>query len=84
MKKTAFDPSYTGITKDGAEWIVANSSLKFVGIDYLSVAYFADLIGPHVALLQQVLGLPHGINSMRVSVWALSASASQCPAGCLE
>jgi kynurenine formamidase len=60
MKKTAFDPSYTGITKDGAEWIVANSSLKFVGIDYLSVAYFADLIGPHVALLQQVPMLPLG------------------------
>ena len=54
MKLTAFEPSYTALTKDGAEWLVEHTGLKFVGIDYLSVAHFADLVGPHVALLSQV------------------------------
>lgn len=58
LRQTAFEPSYTGITKDGAEWIVERGSIKFVGLDYLSVAHYADLIGPHVALLAQVSPLP--------------------------
>ena len=58
MKRTAFEPSYTAITKDGAEWIVQQGSIKLVGIDYLSVAHYADLIGPHVALLGQVCSAP--------------------------
>jgi hypothetical protein len=68
LKKTAFEPSYTALTKDGAEWIVANTSLKFVGIDYLSLAPFADQVGAHVPLLQQVPGLPLGLTSMHPSV----------------
>ena len=58
MKQTAFEPSYTAITKDGAEWIVRQGSIKLVGLDYLSVAHYADLIGPHVALLGQVRAPP--------------------------
>ncbi|CAL5221116.1 g3250 [Coccomyxa viridis] len=51
MTQTAFDPSYTAVTKDGAEWIVKRGDIRLVGIDYISVAHYADLIGPHIALL---------------------------------
>ena len=54
MTQTAFEPSYTGVTKDGAEWIVKRGDIRLVGIDYLSVALYEDLIGPHVALLTDV------------------------------
>ncbi|CAL8468967.1 g8508 [Coccomyxa elongata] len=51
MTQTKFEPSYTAVTKDGAEWIVAHPSIRLVGIDYLSVAHYADLIEPHIVLL---------------------------------
>ena len=54
MTQTAFEPSYTGVTKDGAEWIVKRGDIRLVGIDYLSVAPYEDLIGPHVVLLTDV------------------------------
>ncbi len=54
MTQTAFDPSYTAVTKDGAEWIVKRGDIRLVGIDYISVAHYADLIGPHIALLTDV------------------------------
>ena len=54
MTQTAFDPSYTAVTKDGAEWIVKRGDIRLVGIDYISVAHYADLTGPHVALLTEV------------------------------
>ena len=54
MTQTAFEPSYTGVTKDGAEWIVKRGDIRLVGIDYLSVALYEDLIGPHIALLTDV------------------------------
>ncbi len=54
MTQTKFEPSYTAVTKDGAEWIVAHPSIRLVGIDYLSVAHYADLIGPHIVLLSDV------------------------------
>lgn len=54
MTQTRFEPSYTAVTKGGAEWIVAHPSIRLVGIDYLSVAHYADLIGPHMVLLSDV------------------------------
>ncbi len=54
MTQTAFEPSYTGVTKDGAEWIVKRGDIRLVGIDYLSVALYEDLVGPHIALLTDV------------------------------
>ena len=54
MTQTAFDPSYTAVTKDGAEWIVKRGDIRLVGIDYISVAHYADLTGPHIALLTAV------------------------------
>lgn len=54
MTQTAFDPSYTAVTKDGAEWIVKRGDIRLVGVDYISVAHYKDLKGPHVALLTAV------------------------------
>lgn len=54
MTQTKFEPTYTAVTKDGAEWIVAHPNIRLVGIDYLSIAHYADLIGPHLVLLSEV------------------------------
>ncbi|CAA0807498.1 Cyclase family protein [Striga hermonthica] len=52
MYKTAFDTSYVGFMKDGAQWLVDNTDIKLVGIDYLSVAAYDDLIPSHLVLLK--------------------------------
>ncbi|KAL0356863.1 UNVERIFIED_CONTAM: Cyclase-like protein 2 [Sesamum calycinum] len=52
MYKKEFDTSYVGFMKDGAQWLVDNTDIKLVGIDYLSVAAFADLIPSHLVLLR--------------------------------
>ena len=80
MHKTAFEPSYTGMTADGAQWLVASmyiakteylvltrmsglfhipsqvdhTEVRLVGIDYMSIALFADLAGAHDVLLPKV------------------------------
>ncbi|KAK6131926.1 hypothetical protein DH2020_034334 [Rehmannia glutinosa] len=52
MYKKAFDTSYVGFMKDGAQWLVNNTDIKLVGIDYLSVAAFNDLIPSHLVFLE--------------------------------
>ena len=47
MHKTAFETSYTSVTEDGAQWILDNTEIGLVGIDYTSVAIYEDLLGPH-------------------------------------
>lgn len=42
MYKKEFDSSYTGFQKDGAEWLVENTDIKLIGLDYLSVAVKPD------------------------------------------
>ncbi|PKU70584.1 cyclase-like protein 3 isoform X2 [Dendrobium catenatum] len=53
MWKKEFDTSYVGFMKDGAQWLVDNTDIKFVGIDYLSIAAFDDLIPSHLVLLKK-------------------------------
>lgn len=55
MSQRAFDSSYTAVTKDGGEWLAERTGIKLIGIDYLSVAHYADLIGPHIAILSKVI-----------------------------
>ncbi|KAL3691824.1 hypothetical protein R1sor_005475 [Riccia sorocarpa] len=55
MYKPEFDTSYVGFTKEGAEWLVTNTDIKLVGIDYLSVAIAEDPTGPHEAFLSRKL-----------------------------
>ncbi|KAA3488655.1 kynurenine formamidase-like [Gossypium australe] len=52
MFKKEFDTSYVGFMKDGAEWLVKHTDIKLIGIDYLSVAAFDDLIPSHLVLLE--------------------------------
>ncbi|XP_059448764.1 cyclase-like protein 2 [Corylus avellana] len=52
MFKKEFDTSYVGFMKDGAKWLVENTDIKLVGIDYLSVAAFDDLLPAHLVFLE--------------------------------
>ncbi|XP_078181667.1 cyclase-like protein 2 [Carex rostrata] len=52
MWKNKFDASYVGFMKDGAQWLVDNTDIKLVGVDYLSVAAFDDLIPAHLVFLK--------------------------------
>ncbi|WOK95093.1 hypothetical protein Cni_G03800 [Canna indica] len=52
MWKRQFDTSYVGFMKDGAQWLVDNTDIKLVGIDYLSVAAYDDLIPSHLVFLK--------------------------------
>ncbi|KAG9440309.1 hypothetical protein H6P81_020474 [Aristolochia fimbriata] len=52
MWKREFDSSYVGFMKDGAQWLVDNTDVKLVGVDYLSVAAYDDLIPAHLVFLE--------------------------------
>lgn len=52
MNITLFDSSYVGFTKDGAQYLVDNTDIKLVGIDYLSIASAADVLSPHLVLMK--------------------------------
>ncbi|CAF2067606.1 unnamed protein product [Brassica oleracea var. botrytis] len=45
MFKEEFDTSYVGFKKDGAQWLVDNTDIKLVGVDYLSVAAYDEKAG---------------------------------------
>lgn len=53
MYQTPFDTAYTALTADGAKW-VADAGIKFVGIDYLSIAIYEDLAATHQHLMRAV------------------------------
>ncbi|CAN8327710.1 unnamed protein product [Cochlearia groenlandica] len=53
MFKKEFDTSYVGFMEDGAQWLVDNTDIKLVGVDYLSVAAYDDLIPSHLAFLKE-------------------------------
>ncbi|KAM7251037.1 hypothetical protein ACFE04_022920 [Oxalis oulophora] len=52
MFKTRFDTSYVGFMPDGAKWLVKNTDIKLVGVDYLSVAAYVDLAAVHLTFLK--------------------------------
>ncbi|XP_078181858.1 cyclase-like protein 3 [Carex rostrata] len=52
MWKRECDSSFVGFMKDGAQWLVDNTDIKLVGVDYLSVAAFDDLIPAHLVFLK--------------------------------
>lgn len=51
MYQTAFESSYTALTETGADWIV-KAGIKFVGIDYLSIATYEELAPAHQSLMR--------------------------------
>ncbi|KAF0901002.1 hypothetical protein E2562_037241, partial [Oryza meyeriana var. granulata] len=52
MWRKEFDTSYVGFMEDGTQWLVENTDIKLVGIDYLSVAAFDDLFPSHLVLFK--------------------------------
>lgn len=52
MWKKEFDTSYVGFMEDGAKWLVDNTDIKLVGVDYLSAAAYDDLIPSHLVFLE--------------------------------
>lgn len=63
MYKKEFESSYVGFTKDGAQWLVDNTDIKLIGLDYLSVARMADLIPTHLIFLAKADIIPvEGLN----------------------
>ena len=46
----AFFEDYVGVTKSGAEWLLERG-IKLVGLDYLSIAAYPDILGVHHLLL---------------------------------
>ncbi|KAF5183961.1 Cyclase-like protein [Thalictrum thalictroides] len=52
MWKKEFDTSYVGFMEDGAKWLVENTDIKLVGVDYLSAAAYDDLIPSHLVFLE--------------------------------
>jgi kynurenine formamidase len=65
LYKSAFDPSYVALTTDGARWL-GKTNIKFVGIDYLSIARFADITEAHRALLGQGIIPVEGLDLTQV------------------
>ncbi|OVA15901.1 putative cyclase [Macleaya cordata] len=52
MWKKEFDTSFVGFMKDGAQWLIENTDIKMVGVDYLSAAAFDNLISAHLVFLE--------------------------------
>ena len=51
MHRTSFHEDYTAITACGAAYIAKETSIDFVGIDYLSIAPYHNLVDCHQNLL---------------------------------
>ena len=58
MYQTPFRSNYTALTESGADWVVKHG-IKFVGIDYLSIATYEDLTPAHKSLMRVVMLLLH-------------------------
>ncbi|XP_066389944.1 cyclase-like protein 4 [Miscanthus floridulus] len=68
MWKKEFDTSYVGFMKDGAQWLVDNTDIKLVGVDYLSVGAFDECIPAHLVFLEKrEVILVEALNLERVS-----------------
>ncbi|CAN0878903.1 Cyclase-like protein 2 [Linum grandiflorum] len=52
MYNKAFDSSFAGFTAAGAQWLVDNTDIKLVGLDYLSVATFDEAVPTHMAFFK--------------------------------
>ncbi|XP_057546140.1 cyclase-like protein 2 [Amaranthus tricolor] len=52
MFQKEFDTSYVAFMADGAKWLVENTDIKLVGVDYLSAAAFDHLAPSHLVFLE--------------------------------
>ena len=56
-----FNTDYVAVTTDGARWLVEHR-VKVIGVDYLSVAPYADPLTPHDILLRAGIIPVEGLN----------------------
>ncbi|KAL6270485.1 hypothetical protein ACE6H2_027396 [Prunus campanulata] len=98
MLKKEFDTSYVGLTMDGAKWLVENTDIKLIGLDYLAVAVYEEAIPIHhvflrgriADMLQEVIlveglkldGVPAGFYSVHCLPLRLMGSDGS-PARCI-
>jgi arylformamidase len=64
-QKNRFQSGFVAISADGAEWLV-DKDIVLVGVDYLSVAPFADTIRTHKILLQAGIVIVEGLDLSQV------------------
>ncbi len=62
----AFDENYVGVTRDGAQWLVEHG-VRLVGVDYMAVAPFDDLVVPHQILLGAGLIVVEGLDLSQIA-----------------
>jgi arylformamidase len=56
-----FQENYVGVTDDGARWLI-DRGVRLVGVDYLSVAPYDELVPPHRTLLGAGLIVVEGLD----------------------
>ena len=54
MYHTPFLTNYTALTETGSDWVVQHG-IKFVGIDYVSIATYEELTAAHQSLMRVVI-----------------------------
>lgn len=54
MYHTPFLTNYTALTETGSDWVV-QYGIKFVGIDYVSIATYEELTAAHQSLMRVVI-----------------------------
>jgi arylformamidase len=59
-----FRADYAGLTEAGARWIVENG-IKLVGIDYLSIAAYAEIEPTHHELMRNGVAILEGLDLSR-------------------
>ena len=67
MFRTEFDEKYVGLDESGARFVVERTSLKLVGIDYLSIAALEHLREAHRVLLGHAVIAVEGLNLTSVA-----------------
>ena len=61
-----FDKSYVALDKEASALLIKRG-VKLIGVDYLSVAPFDDIVEPHVELLQAGIIVVEGLDLSEVS-----------------
>ncbi len=59
--ETAFYEGFVAVTAEGSQWLV-DHGIRLIGVDYLSVAVYKDLITPHQILLGASVIPVEGLN----------------------
>ncbi|KAI3938334.1 hypothetical protein MKW98_015233 [Papaver atlanticum] len=85
MWKSEFDTSYVGFMRVGAKWLVENTDIKLVGVDYLSVAAYDDLIPSHLEIilveglkLDDVKAVMYNVHCLPLRLFGAEGSPIRC------